>query len=557
MNPAGEQTPQAQEEAQSWARGITEEARLSHCRIHCRHVAAISESDNWGAAGRAQGARSEAPRWTTRPARGFEAPTRRRSGKQLSEALKGWWKLARPLKAWGLYRKLRATSEASRRRANERLLRKRLADPALASLNEDQRRAVIVQEDRTLVVAGAGTGKTHTMVAKARDTVRTGVARPEEIAFVTFTRKAAQEIRDRSGDLPGMEIGTIHHLARAVIMRVEGRKPRLSPLVEDETRRLTELEAWLLEALQDRSEPAHRPRNPTPSGLEVPRTAGRGCRRGCGCLRTRCSCARWARRALRPPCTLADSAPTATRPSSPVPEEHQGRRTGSGTSPTSTSRTGRRSGEAHTGPQAPTPACGSSTSPTTRTASSLSAGTRTSPVPRQGVPTRTRVVEGDAAPNARHPIRVDGVRRHPAVHARLGRRSPTSCSRASPLKGRPASNPRTEWDVRSVIEQMKAEDGRTEHMRATYEIDAWIRTRRQQVRNEATLMEALAGRDGAEESSALWRLARPVLERYVRHLVATDTTDHEGTILKGWRYLRDGAMWRPRGRPSSSTSTKT
>ena len=124
----------------------------------------------------------------------------------LTAALKGWWKIARPVKAWRLYRTIRAASDASRRAANERLLRKRLADPALRDLNADQRRAVIVQEDRTLIVAGAGTGKTHTMVAKARDTVRTGIARPEEIAFVTFTRKATQEIRDRSGDLPGMEL---------------------------------------------------------------------------------------------------------------------------------------------------------------------------------------------------------------------------------------------------------------------------------------------------------------------------------------------------------------
>ena len=61
------------------------------------------------------------------------------------------------------------------RAANERLLRKRLADPALGNLNEDQRRAVIVREDRTLIVAGAGTGKIHTMVARARDTVCTEV----------------------------------------------------------------------------------------------------------------------------------------------------------------------------------------------------------------------------------------------------------------------------------------------------------------------------------------------------------------------------------------------
>ena len=56
---------------------------------------------------------------------------------RLARALKGWWKLVQPIRAWRLYRKLRTTSEASRRAANERLLRKRLADPALGSLNED------------------------------------------------------------------------------------------------------------------------------------------------------------------------------------------------------------------------------------------------------------------------------------------------------------------------------------------------------------------------------------------------------------------------------------
>ena len=77
---------------------------------------------------------------------------------RLSEALKGWWKLAHPRRAWQLYRRFRATNEASRKAANEQLLKKRLADPALGDLNADQRRAVIVQEDRTLIVAGAGTG---------------------------------------------------------------------------------------------------------------------------------------------------------------------------------------------------------------------------------------------------------------------------------------------------------------------------------------------------------------------------------------------------------------
>ena len=122
-------------------------------------------------------------------------------------------------------------------------------------LNEEQRRAVLIQEDRTLIVARAETGKTHTMVEKARDTVRTGIASPSDIAFVTFTRKAAQEIRSRSTDLEGMEVGTLHDLARLVIEMAKGRRPRLSPFAEDDGARLENIEAWLVEAA-DTSRPA-------------------------------------------------------------------------------------------------------------------------------------------------------------------------------------------------------------------------------------------------------------------------------------------------------------
>ena len=103
----------------------------------------------------------------------------------------------------------------------------------------------------------------------------------------------------------------------------------------------------------------------------------------------------------------------------------------------------------------------------------------------------------------------------------------------------------SQWDVRSVIERMKTEDGKVQHMQATVEIDAWIRTRRQQVRSEKTIIEAIAKDETVAESSALYRLAGPVLERYERHLQETNTVDHEGTILKAWRYLRDDAVKPP------------
>ena len=460
--------------------------------------------------------------------------------RRLSEALRGWWKLARPFKAWGLYRKLRATTEASRRARNERLLRKRLTDPALANLNEDQRRAVIVGEDRTLIVAGAGTGKTYTMVAKARDSVRTGIAGPEEIAFVTFTRKAAQEIRDRSGDLPGMEIGTIHHLARVVIMRVEGRKPRLTPLVEDETRRLTQIEAWLLEAVQDdpglladletRRQAVVRcqtPQGEMPAGVRVP--PDKVLVRSVGEAR------------IATTLHLADIE-YRYEAEFPVPEEHR-------------SKEGKRYFPDFYLPDQPEQ-WGKGHGPT-------------------GAHAGVWLEHFGNDMNGKLPERWDENERgataeyrrtrvwKETLHRTLGTRFawtefgdiqrcmhertsfPDLVLARIAAQGKTGFKPPSHWDVRSVIEQMKAEDANAEHMRATVEIDAWIRTRRQQVRSEATLMAAMSSPETFEESTALWRLARPVLERYVRHLVESDTTDHEGTILKAWRYLHDGAVTPP------------
>ena len=460
--------------------------------------------------------------------------------RRLSEALKGWWKLVRPFKAWGLYRKLRATNETRRKATNERFVRKRLGDPTLANLNEDQRRAVIVQEDRTLIVAGAGTGKTHTMVAKARDTVRSGIAKPKEIAFVTFTRKAAQEIRDRSGDLTGMEIGTIHHLARVVIMQVEGRKPRLSPLVEDETRRLTQLETWLLEAVQE--DPSlladletrrqavmrcHAPQGEMPPGVRVP--PDKVLVRSVGEAR------------IATTLHLAE-VPYRYEAEFPVPEEHQGNE-------------GKRYFPDFYLPDAPEE-WGRAHGP-----ASAHAGVWLEHFANDA---NGKLPEGwdEDGPGTTAEYRRTRVWKE-ALHRTLGTRFASTeygdiqwCTRDGKSfpdlvlariasQGKTGFNPPSQWDVRSVIRQMKEEDAKTEHMQVTYEIDAWVRTRRQQVRSESTLMDAITGGDTADESSALWRLARPVLERYVRHLVETDTTDHEGTILKAWRYLRDGAAAPP------------
>lgn len=171
----------------------------------------------------------------------------------LGAALSSFWKILHPVKAFRLLKFRRWAGEGNRLKLNHMFLERRYLDPGLADLNAEQRKAVMVQEDRTLVIAGAGTGKTHTMVAKAHDTVRIGIARPKEIAFVTFTRAAADEIRQRCTELSGIEIGTIHHLAREIIVQAEGKRPKLSPLADERHKldRLDKIERWLIEAVQD------------------------------------------------------------------------------------------------------------------------------------------------------------------------------------------------------------------------------------------------------------------------------------------------------------------
>ena len=140
-------------------------------------------------------------------------------------------------------------TERARAKTNERYLHARDADPALRGLNPEQRRAVLTNDDRCLIVAGAGTGKTHTLVAKIRDLIRQGRAAPLEIAVVTFTNKAADELRKRLADLPGIEIGTIHHLARTVIAQLDGERGPLSALAHDEALRMRTFTTWLREAI--------------------------------------------------------------------------------------------------------------------------------------------------------------------------------------------------------------------------------------------------------------------------------------------------------------------
>jgi DNA helicase-2/ATP-dependent DNA helicase PcrA len=97
--------------------------------------------------------------------------------------------------------------------------------PYLQGLNPPQREAVLTTEGPVLVLAGAGTGKTAALTARLAHLVATRRAWPSEILAVTFTNKAAREMRERVGHILGGAVegmpwlGTFHAIAAKMLRR--------------------------------------------------------------------------------------------------------------------------------------------------------------------------------------------------------------------------------------------------------------------------------------------------------------------------------------------------
>ncbi len=97
-------------------------------------------------------------------------------------------------------------------------------EPAyLQGLNPPQREAVLTTEGPVLVLAGAGTGKTAALTARLAHLIATRKAWPSQILAVTFTNKAAREMRERVGSLSGGALegmpwlGTFHSVAARML----------------------------------------------------------------------------------------------------------------------------------------------------------------------------------------------------------------------------------------------------------------------------------------------------------------------------------------------------
>ncbi len=135
--------------------------------------------------------------------------------------------------------------------------------PYLNILNDSQRAAVEATDGPVLVLAGAGTGKTRMLTTRLAHILMLGLARPWEMLAVTFTNKAAREMKDRVAAhvgrvVEGWWVGTFHALSARILRthaEAVGLTPNFTILDEDDQLRLLK---QILEAhdIDDKKSPA-------------------------------------------------------------------------------------------------------------------------------------------------------------------------------------------------------------------------------------------------------------------------------------------------------------
>ena len=124
-------------------------------------------------------------------------------------------------------------------------------------LTDEQRRAVVIDGRRNLVLAPAGSGKTSVIVAKTAWLLQRRNLRPPEILLLAFAKDARKEMHDRIRARLGpaaagtLAVRTFHSLGLAIITDAEGEQPKLSPLSNNDRALSTLLREILADQFTD------------------------------------------------------------------------------------------------------------------------------------------------------------------------------------------------------------------------------------------------------------------------------------------------------------------
>ena len=116
-------------------------------------------------------------------------------------------------------------------------------------LTDEQMRAAVVDEDRNLLIAAAGSGKSSTIVAKVVYLLQNNLARPEEILVLAYNKDAQNDIDQRlksledkvSFDEGGVRASTFHGLGMEILVRAENVKPSISEMATAGKSRLSKI----------------------------------------------------------------------------------------------------------------------------------------------------------------------------------------------------------------------------------------------------------------------------------------------------------------------------
>jgi DNA helicase-4 len=119
-------------------------------------------------------------------------------------------------------------------------------------LTKSQIRSIITNEYANLVIAGAGTGKTSTIVGKAAYILKKGLAKPDELLLLSFGRDVKEEMNKRIESLKvNLDVRTFHGLGLNIIANVEGKKPSVSEISTDKLKLDKKMEEFIKDNLHD------------------------------------------------------------------------------------------------------------------------------------------------------------------------------------------------------------------------------------------------------------------------------------------------------------------